>query len=194
LASQAAINELRKDGSISSKQIGASFRKGEQVRTLAGIDVMTIPPRVAKEFLSSEPHPQEVIDRSETVCKPGLNTGVEPESIGLDTLWQIDDKLRSCVDALDKENIESFTSEDLLNFFERHSCSDVLVRWTTSQIDISSREGKIPQFINWKEALLDRQIGLDSLMNLAGLNAFTADQQEMDRHLREVWEKARNNN
>jgi transaldolase len=50
----------------------------------------------------------------------------------------------------------------------------------------STKEGKIPKLENWKDALADRAIGLDSLMNLAGLNSFVADQKAMDERVREV--------
>ncbi len=52
------------------------------------------------------------------------------------------------------------------------------------------REGKIPRLSNWADALANRVIGLDSLMNLAGLNTFISDQKEMDDHVREVLKRA----
>ncbi|RMH01666.1 MAG: transaldolase, partial [Planctomycetota bacterium] len=45
LASQAALAALRRDGLCATRQIGASMRAGEQVATLAGLDVYTMPPK-----------------------------------------------------------------------------------------------------------------------------------------------------
>ena len=66
----------------------------------------------------------------------------------------------------------------------------MLVRWSDKQIETSSKEGKIPKLENWKGALGDKSIGLDSLMNLAGLNSFATDQQAMDARVRQVLDKA----
>ncbi len=51
LASQKTIRELREGYGIPTRQIGASFRSGRQVLDLAGLDVMTLPPKVATEIL-----------------------------------------------------------------------------------------------------------------------------------------------
>ena len=65
-----------------------------------------------------------------------------------------------------------------------------LVRWSNSEIATSAEEGKIPKLSNWADQLAHRSIGLDSLMNLAGLNSFITDQREMDTHVKDVLGKA----
>jgi hypothetical protein len=162
-----------------------------QVRDLAGIDVMTMPPKVAGEFLALGLSPQQIADKTSMDYIPGLNKDVDPDAVRLNTLWDIDEKLISCVDALEKENLDSFTPEKLLDFFEDHKCGDVLVRWSDSQIKTSAAEGKIPRLENWKDALKDKSIGLDALMNLAGLYSFATDQKAMDDRVREVLSKVR---
>jgi transaldolase len=119
----------------------------------------------------------------------GINGDVDPRRIGLDTLWDIEDKLIACIDALGREDIDSFRAEKLVDFFEAHGCSDFLVRWSNSEIATSAEEGKIPKLSNWADQLGHRSIGLDSLMNLAGLNSFIADQREMDNHVKDVLQK-----
>ena len=44
----------------------------------------------------------------------------------------------------------------------------------------------IPKLANWREALAEKAIGLGALINLAGLNAFTADQEAMDNKVADV--------
>jgi len=183
LASQAAVKKLRQTGKTVSLQIGASFREGTQIRDLAGIDVMTMPPKVGGEFLSLNMTPDQITSKTDMNYKIGLNEGIDPESIRLDTLWDIDDKLVRCIDALEKENLDKFTPDDLISFFEDHNCGDVLVRWSDSQIATSTKEGKIPRLENWRDALADKSIGLDSLMNLAGLCSFMTDQKAMDERV-----------
>ena len=180
LASQRVIRQLREKGLTTSRQIGASFREGSQVRDLAGIDVMTIPPKVAAQFLQMQLGPDEIVDRTAADYRLGVQESVDREAIRLNTLWHVSGELVTCLDALEKEDLDSFTPDDLIDFFSQHGCGDIFVRWTNSQIETSAREGKIPKLDHWKEALESKAIGLDSLMNLAGLNSFAADQKEMD--------------
>jgi transaldolase len=189
LASQAVIKRLRKQQLSSSRQIGASFRQPQQIRDLVGLDVMTIPPKVAGEFVSTKPSPQDITDQTETVLSPGVNADVDQDALRLDTLWNVTVQLVNCIEDLENENLDAFTPDDLIDFFYEHRCGDVLVRWTDSQIETSAREGKIPQLSNWKDALESTLIGLDSLMNLAGLNSFTSDQKQMDDRVRGLLQK-----
>jgi len=189
LASQKAVRDLRANNLTGTYQIGASFRNGRQVFDLAGIDVMTMPPKVAGEFLDLNISEDEIIDRTEYHYTEGINKDVNPDAFRLNTLWAIDAKLISCVDELENENLDSFTPDDLFNFFIKHQCSDVLVQWDDSQIETSYKEGKIPCPANWKDALESKAIGLDSLMNLAGLSSFRSDQNAMDDHIKQLLDR-----
>ena len=189
LASQAAIKKLRQMNLASSKQIAASIREGPQVRDLTGVDVMTMPPKAAREFLSMDIEPGKIIDKTGTDYPPGLSNVVNPDTIRLNTLWDIENNLVTCVNELEKENLDAFTPDDLINFFKDHKCPDSLVRWSDSEIKTSTAEGKVPRLENWRDALADKSVGLDSLMNLAGLNSFATDQMAMDERIREVLTK-----
>ena len=187
LASQAIIRKLRQANQSPSRQIGASFREANQIQDLAGIDIMTIPPKVAQDFLLKDISPQNITDRSNMNYEPSLNPDVDITKIRLDTLWQIDENLVRCIDQLEKENLDSFTTDDLIDFFNEHNCGDIMVRYSDDQIKTSLQEGKIPRLSNWKELLAEKRIGLDSLMNLAGLNSFVTDQKAMDERVELIW-------
>jgi transaldolase len=189
LASQEAVRSLREAKGFDTRQIGASFRSWEQYVNLAGIDVITAPPKVARELRDKKDELPPLENQLGQNRAPGINDDVDPEEIGLDTLWFINDEVVRCVDALGDEDLDSFDAESLLDFFEARGCSDFLVRWSDAEIATSAGEGKIPKLGNWADSLANRIIGLDSLMNLAGLNTFIADQKEMDDHVREVLEK-----
>ncbi len=186
LASQAAILDLRLRNNVPSRQIGASFRSGEQVRDLAGIDVMTLPLKVAREFLALNMPLDQITDKTHMKYEPNIRQDISPKNFGLRTLWDIDDRVVACVDALEQENVDHFTADDLVEFFYRHGCEDVFIKWTDQQRAISYAEGKIPQIKHWWGPLADGSIGLDSLMNLAGISSFTADQNAMDNRVIEV--------
>lgn len=186
LASQEAIRSLRAGKGFDTRQIGASFRSWEQYVSLAGIDVITAPPKVARQLRENRDELPALESQLGQVLAPGVNGDVDPEEIGLDTLWYINDEVVRCVDALGDEDLEAFDPQTLVDFFEARGAGDFLVRWTEAEVATSAAEGKIPELSHWAEALAERSIGLDSLMNLAGLNSFRADQKAMDDHVREV--------
>ena len=180
MASQHAVRQLREAGKAPTRQIAASIRDDHQLLHVLGVDVLTIPIKPAKVFLWPGFDADKFIDYTTTDYQPTFADGVDPSAARLETLWDIDDTLVACVDALEAENLDAFTPTDLVAFFADNSCGDVLPAWTAEQVATSAAEGKIPKLTNWADALAAKQIGLDALMNLAGLNAFTADQQAMD--------------
>lgn len=184
LATQTAVAKLRQEHSLTTRLIGASFRSGAQVRDLAGLDVMTIPPKVAQEFLELGLAPGDLEDRTSQRYEPPLVP--EAAQAGLDSLWHIDDGLRACVDALEKEDVDRFSADQFVDFFEHHGCEDLFTRWTEAQIQTSAEEGKIPNLEHWRDELSQGRAGLDSLMNLAGWNSFRADQAAMDLRVKNV--------
>jgi len=191
LASQAVIKVLRDRQGIPTKQIGASLRQGRQVADLAGLDVLTIPPKVAADFLELNVDPDTMTDQTDNEYLPAVDEDVAAERIRLDTLWDVDTELVRCAGLLEQENLDAFSPDDLVDFFAEQGCADLLVRWTAEENAVSAVEGKIPKLSNWHEKLLCRTIGLDSLMNLAGLNSFATDQNEMDRRIIKVLAKNR---
>ncbi len=189
LASQAAITRLRHIPFISTKQIAASLRSADQVFDLAGVDVITVPPKVASEVLGIDPDLDVISDKTFANYIPEVRRDLDRKSYRLSTLWLIPNDLIKCLDDLDKEDIYKFSPQDLIDFFADHNCSDVLVDWTKEQHQMSRKEGKIPQLQNWRELLEHKIIGLDSLMNLAGLNSFAVDQKDMDERIKDIMHK-----
>ncbi len=179
MASQRAVRTLREAGKAPTRQIAASIRDDHQLLHVLGVDVLTIPIIPAKTFLWPGFEEDLFLDYTTTDYQATFADGVDPAA-RLETLWDIEDTLIACVDALEKENLDAFTPADVVAFFTDHNCGDVLPAWTPEQVATSAAEGKIPKLANWADALAAKQIGLDALMNLAGLNAFSADQKAMD--------------
>lgn len=191
ISAQAAVSRLRQTGQTPSRLIGASFREARQIRDLAGIDVMTIPPRVAGQFLKADVLMEELRDRTHEQYAVEIAPQVKPERIGLHTLWEVSDRVVNCASALEQEKVDEFSPDDLVTFFEKHDCGDVMVDWSQRELQTSYKEGKIPRIKNWRDALESGRIGLDSLMTLGGLSQFRTDQEEMDRHVRRIWNQAK---
>ncbi len=184
LASQAVVHRLRAETGVSTRQIAASFRSPLQVRDLAGVDIMTLPPKIAEAFLKMDLRESDLFDRTAEPYEPGIK--VNPRQAGLETLWEVDDQVEECVSRLLEEDIDELTPYELTAFFEENGCGDLLVNWSEAQVRMSGEDGKIPRLKHWREALEARTIGLDSIMTLAGWSSFNADQEEVDRRVLEL--------
>ena len=178
MASQKVVRELREVGKTDTRQIAASIRDDKQVANSIGTDVLTVPVKSAKQFLW--PGPDEVVDRTQHNYQPTFADGVDPAAAGLNTLWDVPDSFVACVDALEAEDLDAFSADDLVSFFHDQGCGDHFPRWTDEQVTVCAAEGKIPKLDTWRDDLASGAIGLDALMNLAGLLSFTADQKAMD--------------
>lgn len=180
LASQRAVRELRERGPMTTRQIGASFRNAKQVVELAGIDVMTMPPAVADSYRKLAPDSGIIRDRTGERYEPGVDEEAL-ETLRFESLWEIPSGVVKAADELEAHHeIGGVSPETLIRAFAAHGVPDLFPSWSEAQRRTSTEEGKIPRLENWKPFLADGSVGLDALMNLAGLNSFTADQNAMD--------------
>ena len=184
LAAQAVVRRLREEDGVDTRLIAASFRTAAQVRNLAGVDVLTIPPDVAESFQRQDLRAQDVFNRTAEPYEPVIEGNLE--KTGFDTLWEVDERVEQCVDRLLQEDLNTMPAAALIRFFNRNGCGDVLVDWSAEQREQIREDGKIPRFDRWRDDLETRRIGLDSLMNAAGLAVFGADQEAMDRRIESV--------
>jgi len=184
LASQRVVRRLR-GKAIATRQIAASFRDAAQVPRLGGVDVMTLPPAVAGEVASGGVDASILEDRTDTEYSLSLKPGCDPGTTGLKTLWDLDEGLREAVDTLE-ERAPLEGPGVLVDVFHRHGLGDLFPRWSRQDVQSSAEEGKIPSLERWGARLADGSIGLDALMNLAGLNRFRAAQKAMDDRVRGV--------
>ncbi len=186
LASQRVVREIRMRYGAGTRQIGASLRNGKQIVDLAGLDVMTMPPTAAQEVAAGNEPADDIGDQTGGEYTAGVRKDLDARKFRLETLWDVEPELVACVDALENENLDGFSADDLVDFFDLHGCGDVLVRWSDEERSLVELQGKIPRLFNWEERLALREIGLDSLMNLAGLASFAADQRAMDDRVSEI--------
>jgi len=189
LASNKIIKKLQNTYSVPTRQIAASLRDGQQVMNLAGVNVMTMPPKVAGQFLDMAISQEQITKQTQQEYEPGVKEPKDIEKFGLNNLWEVSNELIECVDKLENEDLDTYSTDDIIDFFQNNGCGVVLVRWSDEEVKTSMVEGKIPQLENWGKALMKKTVGLDSLMNLAGLCSFTKDQAEMDKRIRSVLQK-----
>lgn len=188
LASQSAVSRLRQSLPLKTRQIAASLREGQQIPELLGVDVLTIPPKVAEEFLNLALPENSLRARTAEELNPALKD--EAYALGLQKLWEVDESFISCVEELERENLDEFGPERLVSFFEKRGHRELFPRWSEDEVRRSAEEGKIPRIKNWADEVKRGRVGIDALMNLAGLEAFASDQSAMDERIRGVLAKA----
>ena len=184
-ASQAAIWHLRRHRGLKTLQIAASLRSGGQVGSLAGVDVLTMPPKSAHEFQELAATPQEVRRGIEDKFHPTFSPGISPGAYAFDTLWEVPKGLAEAIEPIAKRDPVKLSGIDIQEMLADAGFSDLLPFWSDQDIRRASQDGKIPKLALWRDRLATGEIGLDALMTLSGLYSFAADQQAMDDRIRE---------
>ena len=115
LATQNALIEAReKFEDVQSRLIGASIRNGDQVAFLAGLDVLTIPPKAIKEFQDSGKSIDQVVSHLKKEIRPGIDAS-HPLSRRFPGLWEIPGNFISFVDALmSQDNLDEMDGDGLV--------------------------------------------------------------------------------
>ncbi|QSH42245.1 transaldolase family protein [Lentisphaerota bacterium ZTH] len=177
LATQRNILELRKSGISESLLIGASMRSGGQIFELAGVDVMTLPVKVAAEFEKLSEKIEKHIEN---------NPDIDVSENFMKTLWNVPEGFKAAVKTLAMENFDMLTPELLVERLAEAGFADLFPEWLPDEISTASVDGKIPDFNSWKKKLKNRTIGLDALMNLSALESFKSDQKALDNRIEMV--------
>jgi transaldolase len=189
LATQRALLDLRKSGRTKTKLIAASIRSGPQIADLAGVDVHTIPTRAAAEYRAN-PRPKvtsQVANDPEVPLAPGVTLA----QFNGETLWTVPQKFKDAVEDLLRKNLDTLKPDDLQTHFGKAGFGDFLPRWSAGDIQIATKDGKIPVYATWKDRLASGKVGLDALMNLSALYSFATDQKALDDRIRSLLRKAK---
>src|SRR5207248_5430536 len=114
---------------------------------LAGADVFTIPPTVAKEFTTSSPDPSNLTSLTERTFNVQLAPGVDPKITNV--LWDVDDNVRALADDLKSRGPLTLTGDDLRAADKDHGCG-LFYGFSNTEIDDVKKQGKIPNLERWK--------------------------------------------
>ena len=172
------VKILEKYKDVQSRLIGASIRNGEQVAFLAGLDVLTIPPKAIKEFQESGKAANEVMSRLNEEIVPGINNS-HPLAKRFPCLWEMPDQFISFVDDLMNENgLDEMQGNELVDFCRKHGMN-LFYDFSAAELKQIYDQGKIPCLDNWSES-----IALDDLMTQSALQSFTKDQNALDDRIR----------
>ena len=180
LASHHAMREASASLPHPVEQIAASLRDGAQVRALAGVDVLTMPPKVAREAAAAQGEPWRSALAAE--YKVELSSLEDVSSARVSTLWEVPDAFR--VMCVELNTTAPRTADALVTRVRELGAEDVLPRFSAEDLELLDRDGKIPQHDRWADRIARGEAGIDTLLTMAGLLAFTRDQEALDDRVR----------
>jgi transaldolase len=177
ISSQNWVTAFSAQNPWQTKLIAASLRNYNQLELLAGTDVFTMPPKVAaagRKSLSGKftPRTHENYDVS-------LYSSARDAHIG--KFWEVDDRVLSLSQRLNSKLPSSGT--ELIHIAQEEGCEDMFPSLSKEEKATIAKDGKIPVFSKWQQKIRDGKIGPDTLLTLAGLASFTADQASLDQRI-----------
>jgi transaldolase len=182
ISSQNWVTGLSAENPWQTKLIAASLRNYNQLDLLAGTDIFTMPPKVAaagrKELpckFSSRTHENYDISLYESA-----------KGAHIEKFWEVDNKVLRLAERL-ASKIPS-TGIELIHISHEEGCQDMFPSLTKEEKGFIASDGKIPVHSRWENKINEEKIAPDTLLTLAGLASFTADQQALDQRIRSIIE------
>ncbi|MBN1834708.1 MAG: hypothetical protein JW820_02595 [Spirochaetales bacterium] len=180
LASQRAVRQVSESSGRATRQIAASMRSGDQVRDLAGVDVMTIPVAAAREARGSlSGRWESALDKDYPVR---LGSGVTTAETRIGVLWEVGEAEKELARSLEASPPDS--PEELVERAHAVGAGDLFPRLGAKDRGAIAAHGKIPEHSYWADRIASGELAVDTLLNLAGLASFTADQKALDDRVR----------
>lgn len=180
-SSQQVCSDLREKGTSPTKQIGASMRSSGQVPSLAGLDVYTMPVAVAQGFLDEggEVHDGFRADFPVEFANPS-----DVDTDDLEVFWAVRDTDRKAIETLASSDVANLESSALRAILAEHGASNFFPELSDDEQTRVATEGKIPSKDSWLEDVRDGRLAWDTMLTLAGLASFSADQNALDERIR----------
>jgi transaldolase len=182
IASQNWVTGVSAKNPWQTKQIAASLRNHNQLELLAGVDVFTMPPKVAAAgrlelsgAFSSRTHENYDVSIFDSI-----------DGTGIEKFWQVDEKVLNLAERL-SEKVPA-TGQELVRIAQEEGCSDMFPSLSKEEKAFIASDGKIPLYSRWEQKIKEGKIAPDTLLTLAGLASFTADQAMLDKRIRDIIE------
>jgi transaldolase len=182
ISSQNWVTGLSADNPWQTKQIAASLRSYQQLELLAGVDVFTMPPKVAaeghkqiKEKFTSRTHENYEVSMFDSA-----------KDAHIEKFWDVDNKVLKLSERLAAKL--PATGIELIHIAHDEGCEDLFPSLTKEEKATIAADGKIPVYSKWANKISEGKIAPDSLLTLAGLASFTSDQEKLDQRIRGIIE------
>ena len=182
ISSQNWVTGLSAENPWQTKQIAASLRSFNQLDLLAGVDVFTMPPKVAaaghKELSGKfTSHTHENYD---------VSIFDSAKEAHLEKFWEVDSKVLKLADRLAGKL--PLSGSELIHIAHDEGCEDMFPSLSKEEKSFISTDGKIPVHQRWEKKITEGKIAPDTLLTLAGLASFTVDQGMLDQRIRNIIE------
>jgi transaldolase len=183
LESQRWVNYLTQNNQKPTKLIAASLRNYQQLDDLAGVDVYTMPTKVA--FDGKEKLTGKFRSRLSEVYPVGIDEAASvyfPEK-----LWEVSDKELELA-----KNLGADCPQDgnaLIDRAHRAGCGDMFPYLSYADLKHIADDGKIPKHERWAKRIANGELAIDTLLNLAGLASFAGDQAQLDERIGRIIRK-----
>jgi len=182
IASQNWVTGQSAENPWQTKLIAASLRSYNQLELLAGTDVYTMPPKVAaaghKELsgkFSSRLHENYDVSIYESA-----------KDAHIEKFWEVNNKVLKLADRLAAK--VPATGAELIHIAQEEGCEDMFPTLSKEEKGFIASDGKIPVHSRWEKKISEGKIAPDTLLTLAGLASFTADQAALDQRIKSIIE------
>lgn len=179
LASQRVVAAVTEGRDEPTRQIAASMRSAGQIPALAGVDVMTMPIKVARA--AREELEASFCSQRDEIYPVELADGVDEKALRADTLWHVPEELLTLAADMDASPPE--TADELVERVRAAGCADMFPALSDEDRQAVAADGKIPKHERWAGRIAGRELAIDTLLNLAGLASFATDQAELDKRI-----------
>jgi transaldolase len=102
----------------------------------------------------------------------------------IEKFWEVDEKVVSLAEKLSEK--VPLTGDELIERAHDAGCEDMFPFLTPEESIWIDKDGKIPVYERWEKMIKDGKIGPDTLLTLAGLASFTADQGMLDNRIKGI--------
>ena len=180
ISAQNWVTDLTKNNSEPTKMIAASLRSYEQLEALAGVNVFTMPTKVAAE--GHEKLNVQFTPKTDEIYQVDLTSDAKkyfPEK-----LWEVTEKELALAQSLCNDCPSG--GNELIDRVHNAGCGDMFPYLSGQDLQHISDDGKIPVHSRWAERIESEELAIDTLLNLAGLYSFTADQEELDARIKRI--------
>jgi transaldolase len=180
LASQKLVREISHERKEPTRLIAASLRDASQLENLAGVDVFTMPVKVAKEGkekLSGNFESMLTKEFQVNLNEPANNTFVEK-------LWKVTPQ--ELFLARDLKANPPKDGKELIQRANEAGLKDMFPQLNEQDYQQISEDGKIPKHEHWVERIKKGELAIDTLLNLGGLASFANDQAKLDGRIKQL--------
>jgi len=180
LSSQKLVKEISRENSEPTRLIAASMRDAIQLKNLAGVDVFTIPVKVAKEGKEKLKGDFESMLGSDFQ----INLNKSAEGVFVNKFWEVSPEELSLARQLTENPPQD--GRELIQRANDAGCRDLFPSLNEQEYQDITTDGKIPKHERWIEKIKKGELAIDTLLNLGGLASFATDQAQLDERIKQI--------